>query len=210
MRFLKNRIRAAEEYRKKLLNKSVFNEEENQPLSKKGNITKRNNSHKNEVVSCSTSPKTRRRRFAQEIPKNLAPPPRNPTKNIIINYGKAISSFALSRLAVPYLKTHLENEGVSMKGFIDFVGEAKEEIGGIQSFRNLLLIKPEDSTLMIKYKKIFKLISEVFIKYFSVNWIMNGKVIHKLVYLKYRSKVLRRIQNPENFTYIRKRTEKIV
>ena len=210
MRFLKNKIREVEEYRKKLLNEATFNEEENQPLPKKLKTTKKNNSHKDEIAPSPTSPKTRRRRFAQEIPKNLAPSPRNPTKNIIINYGKAISSFALSHLAVPYLKTYLENEGVLMKGFIDFVGEAKEEIGGIQSFRNLLLIKPADSTLMIKYKKIFKLISEVFIKYFSVNWIMNGKVTHKLVYLKYRFKVLRRIQNPESFTYIRKRTEKIV
>jgi hypothetical protein len=39
------------------------------------------------------------------------------TKNIVKNYGNAIASFAVSELAVPYLGTHLANEGLDLQGF---------------------------------------------------------------------------------------------
>ena len=124
------------------------------------------------------------------------------TKNIAINYGKAISSFALSSLAVPYLQTFIDEKTIDLAEFIRFVSQAKESIGGIAGLRGLLLTHEEDDLKMTMCKKAFKAVSEVFIKYFSVNWIIHGRVTHKLVYLKYRSKMLRRIQNPELFTYV--------
>ena len=143
----------------------------------------------------------------QRLTRNeLAVDVMSPTKNISINYGKVISSFAISALAVPYLQPFLDQEEVSLDDFVLFVNQAREKIGGISSFRSLLIIDEKvDTTKTMTLKKIFKMISEVFIKNFSVNWITHGKVTHKLVYLKFRSKMLRRVQNPELFTYVRRR-----
>ena len=130
------------------------------------------------------------------------------TKNISINYGKAIISFAVSHLAIPYLEPWLKDAKIAYPEFIAFLEKSKESIGGIKGLRSLLMTCPEDNPQMLAYKNTFKVISEVFIKYFSVSWIIHGKVVHKMTYLKYRFNMLRRIRNPENFTYIRKEKPK--
>ena len=125
------------------------------------------------------------------------------TKNIVVNFGKAIASFAASSLAFPYLADLIEKENITSADFTQFINKSKSKIGGIDSFRNLLLINEDcDAPKLQACKRVFAGIAEIFIKYFSVNWITHGRVTHKLVYLKYRFKILRRIRNPEMFTYI--------
>ncbi len=124
-------------------------------------------------------------------------------KNIVKNYGKAIATFACSNLAEPYLKEHLQEEGISLNDFITYATAAKKSIENIDSFRNVLLIKDEDSDTEVACKKIFQHVGEVFIKSFSANWIYNTKIVHKLTYLKYRFKMLRRLRNPQFFTYLK-------
>lgn len=126
-------------------------------------------------------------------------------KNIVLNYGKAIGSFAVSHMAIPYLEESLEKFNITLAKFREFVNQQKAKIGGICSLRTLLLANKDDGEHVIACKKVFGQIAEVFIKYFSVNWIIHGRVTHKLTYLKFRYKMLRRIQNPECFTYIRER-----
>ncbi len=121
------------------------------------------------------------------------------TKNIVKNYGKAICSFACSELATPYLSPMLKEQGVQLKKFIEFIMKAKDGIESILSFRNYLLVTEEDSEDTAKFKKVFSQISEVFIKYFSVNWIFSGRLTYKESHLKFRFKLLRRIKNPEAF-----------
>lgn len=130
------------------------------------------------------------------------------TKNMSINYGKAIISFSTSSVATPYLKDVLQKHNLTRDEFVAFVTRAKESIGGMSSLRSLLLVSESDSEQVVAFKSTFKYISEVFIKYFSVNWIIHGKVTHKMTYLQYRFKMLRRIQDPEHFTYIRERKGK--
>ena len=125
------------------------------------------------------------------------------TKNIAKNYGSAIASFACSDLCKPYIKPLLRQEHITSNTFQKFAQHAKKSILGIDSFRNTLLIKTEDSEESAACKRIFQKIAEIFIKYFSVNWIFTAKIMHKLVYLKYRYKILRRVQNPEFFTYMK-------
>ena len=148
-----------------------------------------------------TPPKIRRR--SRDLSENCSSRPNNPTKNLAINYGKAISTFSMSTLAKPYLADYLEEQEISFKDFARYVSDKKEHIGSISDLRGLLLCTVEDSPKARAYKGAFKIASEVFIKYFSVNWIIHGKVANKLVYLKFRSKMLRRVQNPELFAYIR-------
>jgi hypothetical protein len=127
-------------------------------------------------------------------------------KNIAINYGKAIASFAASPLAIPYLKSILsKEEDVTIYQFQQFANREKSNIGGICSLRSVLVVGEEDDKKIAACKRLFKAIGEIFIKYFSVNWIMTGRLAHKMAYLKFRYKMLRRIQDPESFTYIKER-----
>ena len=78
----------------------------------------------------------------------------------------------------------------------------KAKLGGISSFRAMLLAGERENAKTEACKRVFQWISEVFIKYFSVSWIIHGKVSHKETYLKYRFKMLRRVQKPEAFNSI--------
>jgi len=131
------------------------------------------------------------------------------TKNLLKNYGKAICSFAISELAHPYLLPIIEKEKVEMKDFSEFVFNIKENIDSIQTFRAVLLINESDSREVKAYKKMFAAMGEVFIKYFSVNWIFSGRITHKEAHLKFRFRMLRRIQDPESFTYILKTKKEV-
>jgi len=123
-------------------------------------------------------------------------------KNIVKNFGRAICAFAVSELAKPYLMEFAEKEGVELKDFVEHVHNMKSKIDGLFHFRSLLLKEKGDEPRVIAYKNLFKEISEIFIKYFSVNWIFHSKVHYKQAHLKFRFKILRRIQKPELFTYL--------
>ncbi len=125
------------------------------------------------------------------------------TKNIVKNYGKAICTFATQPLANPYLYEIVGKYGLSVADFVGYINSIKESIDGLYKFRSILMINKEDDKDLVAKKKIFVEISEVFIKYFSVNWIFHSKVFHKTAHLKFRFKMLRRIQNPELFTYLK-------
>jgi len=133
----------------------------------------------------------------------------SPTKNIILNYAKAIASFATSTLALPYLHYHITNGYLNYKEFVEFVSTEKANIGGIKSFKNLLIVKDTDTPQIILYKEIFRMLSLIFVRDFSVNWITYGRVTHKEIYLKYRLQILQKLQNPEEFIYfIRNQAQK--
>jgi len=126
------------------------------------------------------------------------------TKNIVKNYAKAITNFVLSPISLPYLDPILKEKLVTLDAFLEFIRVAKETIQGIDTFRYFLLIQENDSSEVRAFKEIFKYISITFIKYFSVNWIAHSRLKNKLVYLKYRFKILRRIVNPNSFTYLKR------
>lgn len=130
-------------------------------------------------------------------------------KNIAVNYGKTIASFAASPLALPYLEAILTTQGkgtLTVSQFQQYALRQKARIGGISSLRSALMIEDGDNEEAAACKRVFQAIGEIFIKYFSVNWIMTGRLKQKLAYLKYRCKMLRRIREPESFTYIKERS----
>jgi len=124
------------------------------------------------------------------------------TKHVVKNFGKAIASFAVSDLAEPYLKPFLEEEGINLEDFVEYIDSKKDSIEGIESLRSLLVAEESDTPLISPCKRVFQKIAEIFIKYFSVNWIYSGKLKYRKVHLKYRFKMLRRIKNPSLFTYL--------
>jgi len=124
------------------------------------------------------------------------------TKNLAKNYGKAVASFACSDLATPYLTSILEKEGLDAQNFSIRMKAAKDSIQSIESFRKWLLINHNDGMQEAAEKRAFQAIGVVFIKFFSVNWIIHSRLNNKMEYLKYRFRMLRRIENPELFTYM--------
>jgi hypothetical protein len=215
MRFLKNKIQRAQEALKRQTAKSAEMTHFTNDLTIK--------IEENSIPDTDCSPKTgsqgtspyhnqkRPRRSPTENNNPHIEPSSSQTsaclKNLAINYGKAIASFAASPLALPYLETFLAKEGItgatfSMSQFKQFALRIKSRIGGISSLRSALMVEEGDDERIGAYKRVLQAMGEVFIKYFSVNWILTGRLTHKMIYLKLRNKMLRRIQHPESFTCI--------
>jgi len=135
--------------------------------------------------------------------KNIDSEDGKATKNIAQNFGRAICNFATSEIAAPYLIPILKKEKAHIKLFKEYMNQAKKRMAGVHHFRETLLITKTDFMELKAIKKAFAEIAEVFLKNFSVNWIFHGKLSYKKAYLKYRFKLLRRIKNPELFTYLR-------
>lgn len=125
------------------------------------------------------------------------------SKHIIKNYGKGMCTFACSRMAKPYLQDILKDRNIRIQDFQNHIKRKRKTIDSMKSIRDLLLVKKDDDTRLRAYKEIFQRISIIFIKYFSVNWIFQGKMSYKQAHVNARFKMLRRIKNPEHFTYFR-------
>ena len=129
------------------------------------------------------------------------------SNNIMKNYSRALVNFASSDLATPYLKRRKEEvdedgETIPNEEFQGMLNAKKEKINCIKSLRELLLVEHSDTRPIKAFKRTFRYICVIFINYFSVNWIFSSKISDKMGHLKYRFKILRRVRNPEYFTYL--------
>jgi len=190
MRFLKKKIQASLQAQQKIHTRNIKSQ-----TSSKG----KKYPFKDKETINRMKDKRKKRRGRPITPKMYLQ-----TKNIVTNFGKAMVSFAVSDLAQPYLnlileKLNQEGKSIQLANFLDFMGNVKGSITSVESFRSMMLEEKNDSEMNILCKKIFRSIGEVFIKYFSVNWIIHGKVTYKMIHLKFRYKMLRRIQNPLMF-----------
>jgi len=120
--------------------------------------------------------------------------------NIMKNYCRALVNFGLSPMAEPYLKC--EEEFLSHDAFKAILEAKKKKVNCIKTLRGLLLQDGRESRDMRAFKTIFQKVCLAFLKFFCVNWIFNSKVADRMKHLKYRGKMLRRVQNPQYFTYL--------
>jgi len=201
MRFLKQKIQASFEASQKL---TAQNLSQNIPKSRPPRSA-RPKAQPKPTNSPSSETKTRKRlKGDTKTPKIYLQ-----TKNIVTNFGKAIVTFAVSDIAMPYLRNIIKKvdpegtEALGIQDFIKFIGNTKANISSIDGFRVLILEEKSDEKKTVLCKRVFRMIAEVFIKYFSVNWITHGRVTYKMIHLKFRYKMLRRIQNPSQFTYLK-------
>jgi len=141
-------------------------------------------------------------------PKRSAAKPLKGVKNVVKNYGKAMCSFAYSDMARPYLKEIVKRYGITINEFSEWVLNYKERVDSIESLRWLLLAMNSDDEATRRFKMIFQSISEIFLRFFCVNWIYSGKLRHKETHLNFRTKMLRRVRNPEMFTYLQNSNKK--
>lgn len=123
-------------------------------------------------------------------------------RNIVKNYSRAMINFALSNVALPHLSQISQEEFVNLNEFKLFLKSQKKAVNSIKTLRDLLLIKKDEDIKIAAFKRVFGKISEVFVKFFSINWIFHSKISDRMMHVKYRFKILRRIRNPEYFTYL--------
>lgn len=123
-------------------------------------------------------------------------------KNVSKNYGRAICNFILTDISKPYLEDAKRRLDFELAEFYNYIKEKRSTINGIKELRSMLLVDHRDSDKVKTFKLAFQEISEVFIKYFAINWIFNSKLEYKLDYAKCRHKILRRVRNPQLFTYL--------
>lgn len=212
MRFLKNKILRAQDAQKMQSAKSSFNsgtpEMDNEIILKTEENSLSNGKYSLEDTPIKSNDDNQKHSRRGQSALLELPMSQNDTclKNIAINYGKAIASFSASSLAAPYLESLLAKEkDITIYQFQKFANSEKSKIGGMSSLRNVLVINEDDDEKLASCKRMFKSLAEIFIKYFSVNWILTGRLSHKMAYLKFRGKMLRRVRNPESFTYIKER-----
>jgi len=122
--------------------------------------------------------------------------------NIMKNYCRGIINFVLSPIALKYLNPLLHTHEIDPETFRKFIRSRKSKINCIKQLRKALLPVQEDTLAISILKVIFKEITIVFLKFFAPNWIYNSKISDKYAHLKYRFKILRRVRNPEHFTYL--------
>lgn len=202
MRFLKNKILRAQEALKRqteMIDAKVIIKIEYDSF-----IDTDCSSESGSQYNTEPQPQPRPRRSPTDAHIEHFSAPKACLKNVAINYGKSIASFAASPLALPYLEALLpKHPHLTLTAFQYFAIQGKSKIGGISSLRSLLLVDEKDNEKVAACKRVFQALGEVFIKYFSVNWILTGRLTQKMIYLKFRAMMLRRIQNPENFTDIK-------
>jgi len=128
---------------------------------------------------------------------------KTPCENIIKNYGRAMANFALSPLARPYLKAILPKCGSSPTTFQAFMKKKKRSANCIKKLREMLPSEANRGAPNYAEKLVFQELCVIFMKIFSVNWLFNSKIDNKLAHLSYRFKILRRIKDPDHFTYLK-------
>ena len=124
-------------------------------------------------------------------------------ENIIKNYGRAMTNFALSPLALPYLKTILPKSGSDLPAFLNFIKKKKKSANCIKKLREILPSGANQGAPNYAEKLAFQELCVVFLKFFCANWLFNSKIDNKTAHLAYRFKILRRIKNPDHFTYLK-------
>jgi len=123
--------------------------------------------------------------------------------NIIKNYGRAMTNFAISTPARSYLAVILPRLNVSLQAFYDYIKQRKSSANCIKQLRAMLPIGDEQSEEELNLKKVFQEICIIFLKFFCVNWLYSSKISEKVAHLKYRFKIMRRVKNPQYFTYLK-------
>jgi len=117
-----------------------------------------------------------------------------PSKKQFIN---VCLSFLLSTLGSPYTAAELESQGVSHEVFEKFLNLWRGKINNTQTLLGLLVVRIYDSKETVACKLVFKEMIQLFLRHFSLDWILkNDKTGNKMRFLRYRSKLIKKLQKP--------------
>jgi len=122
-------------------------------------------------------------------------------KNIVKNYGKNCATFAIGELGHQFLLEALSEEEIPR--FKEYIRSKIPSITNIANFREMLLVSETEPVEIGVFKKAFQHVCEVFVRDYSFNWIFHSPRINDVKgHIFARFKMLRRIRDPKNFTYI--------
>lgn len=208
MRILKKRIAEA---KRLLLQRPKF------PKTRSSTLVKYRDQSESETSSSSSLIKKAIKKISPNpdpddrmVEKSLSDFSIKSTKNIVKNYARAICNFISMEVAQEYLEDLRDKLGCeSIEEFKSFVFANKESVDCIQRFKSMLLTNKHDCEKLCTFKKMFQMIGEIFIKFFSVNWIYGGRLKHKKAHLAFRFKMLRRLKKPQLFTHLKSFNKKI-
>jgi len=104
---------------------------------------------------------------------------------------------------MPYLQTILPKCGSNLSAFISFIKKKKKAANCIKKLREMLPSRVNQEGPNLAEKVAFQQLCVIFLKIFSVNWLFNSKIDNKQTHLGYRFKILRRVRDPDHFTYLK-------
>ena len=85
------------------------------------------------------------------------------------NYGRAMTNFALSRVAQTYLKSITGQLGISLQSFSDYTEKRKKSANCIKNLREMLPMGTDEDEEDLEFKIAFQKICVVFLTLFYLN-----------------------------------------
>ncbi|CAD8186504.1 unnamed protein product [Paramecium octaurelia] len=119
----------------------------------------------------------------------------NDTKNITKNFSKAIISYIINEKEL--IQKFMTNE--QYDGFITLLKNKKNQMTNIKQLRDLWV----DTGRNPEFNKVFRIISQYFLKCQAVPYVYNSRISNTAWHLKYRQNLLRAVREPENFKFIK-------
>jgi hypothetical protein len=111
---------------------------------------------------------------------------KNETKNIPKNYGKAIISFIEKyQDKVKYIT---RKNNVDYEDFVEELKEKKKVINTIADLRSMWVD--------YKYAKCIRLLSNLFLRKYALNYIFNSRICNYSSHIKYRYRLCEAIKEP--------------
>ncbi|CAD8181326.1 unnamed protein product [Paramecium pentaurelia] len=119
----------------------------------------------------------------------------NDTKNITKNFSKAIISYILNdeKLIQKFINSEQQDS------FISLLKSKKNQMTNIKQLRELWI----DNGKNPEFNKVFRIISQYFLKNQAVPYVYNSRISNTAWHLKYRQNLLRALREPENFKFIK-------
>ncbi|CAD8152300.1 unnamed protein product [Paramecium octaurelia] len=119
----------------------------------------------------------------------------NDTKNITKNFSKAIISYILNdeKLIQKFITSEQQDS------FINILKNKKNQMTNIKQLRDMWV----DNGRNPEFNKVFRIISQYFLKNQAVPYVYNSRISNTAWHLKYRQNLLRALREPENFKFIK-------
>ncbi|CAD8183586.1 unnamed protein product [Paramecium octaurelia] len=121
------------------------------------------------------------------------------SKNIPKNYCKAIISYAQKNQT---LCQEILKEEIKVAKFIEYLTSQKKKSLNIRVFKALL--QQCDDPIQDEFNRTFRIISQIFIKKYAINYIYNSKIVQHNWHIRYRQQIYKGIRNPKRFSHIKK------
>ncbi|CAD8093634.1 unnamed protein product [Paramecium sonneborni] len=119
----------------------------------------------------------------------------NDTKNITKNFSKAIISYILNNGELIQKFITLDQ----YDGFIILLKSKKNQMTNIKQLREIWV----DNGKNPEFNKVFRIISQYFLKNQAIPYVYNSRISNTAWHLKYRQNLLRALREPENFKFIK-------